>query len=194
MVYAFESRTWPKSGGLATARRARPRSRARRRADAGARAGAAKPGVREQPELGRPQALAGREEAGRPRATSSPRGRMCLPGATAPRRCGPPPRRPRRSRSARSLSAPAGIGAPVAIRTASPRPTVASGRWPIMARPTIASSTGVAGVALATSVARTAKPSMPLEANSGRSTTARMSAATTHPYASVSGSSIGGSG
>jgi hypothetical protein len=34
-------------------------------------------------------------------------------------------------------SAPPGIGAPVAILTASPLPTVASGRSPIKARPTI---------------------------------------------------------
>ena len=44
-----------------------------------------------------------------------------------------------------TVSAPAGIGAPVAMRTASPPPTTASGRRPIRALPTIFSSIGDAG-------------------------------------------------
>jgi hypothetical protein len=75
-----------------------------------------------------------------------------------------------------TASAPLGIGAPVAILMASPMPTVASGRCPIIARPTSLSSAGSAGVAPSTSAARTANPSMPLDANSGRSIAAAMSA------------------
>ena len=87
------------------------------------------------------------------------------------------------------VSAPAGIGAPVAIEIASPPPTVPSGRCPISARPTTRSSTGDEGVASATSDDRTANPSIALEANSGMSRSATTSRASTHPNASVSGSS-----
>jgi hypothetical protein len=68
----------------------------------------------------------------------------------------------------------------VAICTASP-PPVASGRCPIVARPTIFSSAGCSGEASATSAARTANPSMPLEANSGKEIVATMSSAATQP-------------
>ena len=50
-----------------------------------------------------------------------------------------------------------------------------------MARPTIFSSAGCSGEASATSAARTANPSMPLEANSGKEIVATMSSAATHP-------------
>ncbi len=85
------------------------------------------------------------------------------------------------------VSAPAGIGAPVAIREASCPPTVDSGRRPISARPTIFSSTGWSGDAPAMSEDRTANPSIALEAKSGMSWSATTSSASTHPYASVSG-------
>ena len=93
-----------------------------------------------------------------------------------------------------TVSAPAGIGAPVAMRTASPPPTTASGRRPIRALPTIFSSIGDAGVAPATSEERTANPSIADDANSGRSRSATTSSAATHPYASVSGSCSDASG
>ena len=78
-------------------------------------------------------------------------------------------------------SAPAGIGAPVAIWTASPPPTVASGRFPIIARPAIFSSTGLEPEATDTSAARTANPSIADDANIGRSNVETTSSASTHP-------------
>ena len=104
-----------------------------------------------------------------PSCTSSPRGRTCVPGA------GPSSNRTSSSPSTSAFSigtitsAPAGTGAPVAMCIVSPAPTVPSGSWPINARPTIFSSRGCAGVAPATSDARTANPSIAEEANSGRS-------------------------
>ena len=80
-----------------------------------------------------------------------------------------------------TASAPAGIGAPVAIATASPIPTVASGRCPIIAWPTTLSSVGSFDDAAATSDARSAKPSIAEDANSGRSTAEKMFSAATHP-------------
>src|SRR5947199_168904 len=76
-----------------------------------------------------------------------------------------------------TASAPAGIGAPVAIATASPIPTLASGRCPIIAWPTTLSSVGSFDDAAATSDARSAKPSIAEDANSGRSTAEKMFAA-----------------
>src|SRR4051794_29422533 len=90
-------------------------------------------------------------------------------------------------------SAPAGIGAPVAMRNASPRPTVPSGRWPISARPTTRRSTPPEP-ASATSLERTAKPSIAEEEDGGRSPSGNMSSASGHPKVSCSGSAIGESG
>ena len=87
-------------------------------------------------------------------------------------------------------SAPAGIGDPVAMRTASPPPTVASGGWPIIARPTMRRDAGWSGVAGATSEERTANPSIADEANGGRSVGAVTGAASTQPYDSGSGRRI----
>ena len=78
-------------------------------------------------------------------------------------------------------SAPAGMGAPVAIRTASPAPTVVSGCWPTGARPTTRSVTGSSIVAEATSDALTTNPSMAEEENPGMSSSAATSAARTQP-------------
>src|SRR5256885_10279133 len=66
-------------------------------------------------------------------------------------------------------SAPAGMGAPVAIRTASPAPTVVSGCWPTGARPTTRSVTGSSIVAEAPSDALAANPSIAQEGNPGLS-------------------------
>ena len=100
-----------------------------------------------------------------PAATSSPAGRTWLPSGDL---ANPHPIPGRLAFSMGTIaSAPAGTGAPVAMRTASPPPTVASGRRPIGARPTIVSSTGVLGDAPATSLDRTANPSMADEGKSG---------------------------
>ena len=88
-------------------------------------------------------------------------------------------------------SAPAGIGAPVAIRTASPPPTVTSGVRPIGARPTTRSKTGSSETARAMSEARTANPSIAEEEKEGMSSSATTSEARTQPWASWRCSSIG---
>src|SRR5580765_6593120 len=92
------------------------------------------------------------------------------------------------------VSDPFGIGAPVAIRTAWPRRTSASGRRPTRARPTIGKVTGSSTVAASISALLTANPSIAEDVNGGRSDAAVMSTASTQPYDSTSGSSNGSNG
>ncbi len=147
IVYALESRTWPNSGvsvgGISSSPvrqhdHARPRMHERR---------AGSPAFASSPSSGAPEALAALDEHGA-------LGDVLADGAHV--RPAARPRtarttlavRPRRSRSARSCRRPRGSARRSRSRTASPPPTVASGRWPISARPTIFSSAGRAGVAL----------------------------------------------
>ena len=85
------------------------------------------------------------------------------------------------------------MGAPVAIRTASPPPTVVSGCCPTGARPTTRSTIGSSIVAVATSDTRAANPSIADDENPGMSSSATTSEARTQPNASWRGSSIGAS-
>ena len=176
IVYALESRTWPNSGVSVGGINSSPvestidaRTRMHeRRGDAG---------VREQPELGRRRGACPPGRGHRPRATSSPTGRTWRPGRRGLEEAAPARRTPRRSRPARRVG-PAGIGAPVAICTASPSPTVDVGSVPDhRAARRCFSSPGTAGVAPATSAARTANPSIADEANAGRSCVATTSSA-----------------
>ena len=100
---------------------------------------------------------------------------------------------PRRSLSSTiaTASAPAGTGAPVMIRTASPRPRTPSyGGAPAAISPTTFSSTGTA----ARSAAWTAYPSTAELANGGTSSVATTSAASTRPSTFVRSCSTAGSG
>ena len=89
-----------------------------------------------------------------------------------------------------TASAPSGIGAPVMMRIASPRPTGTSAAAPAATVATTGSSTGASVV----SSARTAYPSTALFTNGGTSSSACRSSAVTQPSASTSGRVTGGNG
>ena len=133
IVYAFESRTWPNSGvsvgGISSSPVESTTTRGR-----GWTSGVREPRVREQAQLGRTEPLAALGRARCPRRRPRRAAERAAPRSR--------PRTGARLRPCVSafsigtmVSAPAGIGAPVAIRTASPPPTVAraggrSGRGP----------------------------------------------------------------
>ena len=162
-VGRLESRIWP----------GRERRRALDQLVAGGQH--ADPGPRERPHLGHAELsqhaeVGGRElVAGRQHLLaglrSSPAARRWLPGSTATsmRTARPPSSRSVRS-TMTTASAPAGIGAPVMMRTASPAPSDRSAGLPgRQRRPPRGSVTGAPAV----SAARTAKPSMAVLANGG---------------------------
>ena len=69
---------------------------------------------------------------------------MYRPGATTARQRTEPSAAPSVSSTAMTASAPAGIGAPVMMRAASPGPTEKVGLTPAATSPTIRNDTGVA--------------------------------------------------
>ena len=83
-----------------------------------------------------------------------------------------------------TVSAPAGIGAPVKMRIASPAPSAR-----VAARPAVMRSTTLSRVspAAAKSAWRTANPSTAELSNGGKSIGATISCATTRPRAAASG-------
>ncbi len=83
-----------------------------------------------------------------------------------------------------AASAPAGIGAPVMMRSASPAPTSPSNAAPAANVPTIVNSTGAPAV----SAARTAYPSTAVLRNGGTSSAACTSSTVTRPSARAIGS------
>ena len=116
--------------------------------------------VREQPHLGRPEPLARLRRARCPPSRPRPRDGCDGPSVAASKSC-----------TISSCDSAFSIGTTCRLRRGSARRwrsapprrrrRSASGRCPIMARPTIFSSAGRSGVASATSAARTANPSMP---------------------------------
>ncbi len=84
-----------------------------------------------------------------------------------------------------TVSAPAGIIAPVMIRSAVPGPTSSSGARPAGTSPSTRSTTARWTAAPATSAARTAKPSMALFGQGGRVRAERTGSARARPTASA---------
>src|SRR5438034_3398918 len=93
-----------------------------------------------------------------------------------------------------TASAPAGIGAPVMMRIASPGPTATAGATPAASSPTTCSVAGAWWGASAVSAARTAYPSIAVFANGGTISAAMTSRASTSPRASASATGRGSSG
>ena len=171
--------------------RARRPSTGRRREAVDARADARR--RRSRGARARAPAGAGRPAgASRPARTSSPLGRMCLPSGVPDDDRDTLPSKHLAFSIGTTVSAPAGIGAPVAIANASPPPTVPSGRSPISARPTIRSSTGDdrASRRRPPRTGRRTRPS-PRTRTPGCRVRRSRCLASTHPYASVRGRSSG---
>src|SRR3954462_12127980 len=83
-----------------------------------------------------------------------------------------------------TASAPAGIGAPVMMRTHRPGCTLYAPVLPAATSPTTGSATGVDSLAFATSADRTAYPSMAELSNGGRGNVDTTGSASTQPCAS----------
>ena len=93
-----------------------------------------------------------------------------------------------------TVSASVGRGAPVMMRTHSPRRIAGSSVEPAATSPTTLSSTGSVAVAPRTSANRTAKPSIAELSKTGMSTAACTSSRNVSPSASLAGYHSAGSG
>src|SRR5579875_2688358 len=187
IMYEFESITSPKDGRDPTSTSSLPVDRTMTRGR-GRTVTRSRPSAASKPSCCGPRA-APAPSAGAPAATSSPARRTHSPvraGRWIATRASPRSV----SSSGMTASAPAGIGAPVMIRIASPGPIPERAFAPAATSPITCRCTGDSPLASRVSIARTAYPSIAELSKPGSGKSALMFSASSSPCASSSVSSI----